>query len=298
MLLRFETTTQRPVEVKGVGLHSGVEVGLRILPAAAGTGITFVRTDLDGFAIPASWKYVARVSYATSLMRQGVLLSTTEHVLSVFHGMGIDNAVVEVDSLEAPILDGSSGPFVKLLRQAGRRQLRRERRYLRIRRTVEVRDGRKRITILPADGFRVTCATDFGHPLAGRQEVDLELTPDRYAQEIAPARTFGFERDLEQMRDMGLIRGASLSNAICFSSSGILNREGLRFPDECCRHKVLDLIGDLALIGHPLVGHVIAERAGHAMHTALVAQIMNDRSTFEIVTLDRLATEAARALVG
>ena len=298
MLLRFETTTQRPVEVKGVGLHSGVEVGLRILPAAAGTGITFVRTDLDGFAIPASWKYVARVSYATSLMRQGVLLSTTEHVLSVFHGMGIDNAVIEVDSLEAPILDGSSGPFVKLLRQAGRRQLRRERRYLRIRRTVEVRDGRKRITILPADGFRVTCATDFGHPLAGRQEVDLELTPDRYAQEIAPARTFGFERDLEQMRDMGLIRGASLSNAICFSSSGILNREGLRFPDECCRHKVLDLIGDLALIGHPLVGHVIAERAGHAMHTALVAQIMNDRSTFEIVTLDRLATEAARALVG
>ena len=296
--MRFETTTQRPVEIKGVGLHSGVEVGLRILPAAAGTGITFVRTDLDGFAIPASWKYVARVSYATSLMRQGVLLSTTEHVLSVFHGMGIDNAVIEVDSLEAPILDGSSGPFVKLLRQAGRRQLRRERRYLRIRRTVEVRDGRKRITILPADGFRVTCATDFGHPLAGRQEVDLELTPDRYAQEIAPARTFGFERDLEQMRDMGLIRGASLSNAICFSSSGILNREGLRFPDECCRHKVLDLIGDLALIGHPLVGHVIAERAGHAMHTALVAQIMNDRSTFEIVTLDRLATEAARALVG
>jgi len=296
--LRFETTTQRPVEVTGVGLHSGVNVGIRILPAAAGTGITFVRTDLDGFHIPASWKYVARVSYATSLMRQGVLLSTTEHVLSVFSGMGIDNAVIEVDSLEAPILDGSSLPFVALLEQAGRRQLRRERRYMRIRRTVEVQDGRKRITILPADTFRVTCATDFGHALAGRQEIDLELTPERYAREIAPARTFGFERDLEQMRDMGLIRGASLSNAICFSTDGIRNPEGLRFPDECCRHKVLDLIGDLALMGHPLVGHVIAERAGHAMHAALVAQIMNDRSTFEIVTLDRLATEAARALVG
>jgi len=296
--LRFETTTQRPVEVAGVGLHSGVQVNMRILPAAAGTGVVFVRTDLDGFSIPASWKYVARVSYATSLMRQGVLLSTTEHVLSVLYGMGIDNAVVEINSLEAPILDGSSRPFVELLRQAGRRRLRRERRYLRIRRAVEVRDSRRRITILPADGFRITCSTDFGHPLAGRQEIDLELTPERYEREIAGARTFGFERELDQMRDMGLIRGASLSNAVCFTSGGVLNPEGLRYPDECCRHKVLDLIGDLALIGHPLVGHVIAERAGHAMHTALVAQIMNDRSTFEIVTLDHLATEAVRTLVG
>ncbi len=296
--MRFETTTQRPVEASGIGLHSGVEVAIRILPAHAATGIVFVRTDLDRFPIPASWKYVARVSYATSLMRQGVLLSTTEHVLSVFYGMGIDNAVVEINSLEAPILDGSGAPFIELLRQAGRRQLRRERRYLRIRRPVEIREGRKRITILPGESFRITCATDYCHPLAGRQEVDLDVTPQRYASEIAAARTFGFQQDLEQMRDMGLIRGATLANAICFTAHGILNPEGLRFPDECCRHKVLDLIGDLALIGYPLVGHVIAERAGHAMHTALVAQIMNDRSTYEIVTLDHLATEAARALVG
>ncbi len=296
--MRFETTTQRPVEASGVGLHSGVQVAIRILPAGAGNGITFVRTDLDRFPIPASWKYVARVSYATSLMRQGVLLSTTEHVLSVFYSMGIDNAIIEINSLEAPILDGSGTPFVELLRQAGRRQLRRERRYLRIRRPVEVRETRRRITILPCETFRITCTTDYGHPLAGRQEVDLELTPERYAAEIAPARTFGFQDDLEQMRDMGLIRGASLASAVCFTRDGILNSEGLRFPDECCRHKVLDLIGDLALIGHPLLGHVIAERAGHAMHTALVAQIMNDRSTFEIIKFDQLATEAARALVG
>jgi len=296
--LRFETTTQRPVGTRGVGLHSGVDVEVRILPAPAGTGIVFVRTDLDRFAVPASWKYVARVSYATSLMRQGVLISTTEHLLSVFYGMGIDNAVVEINSLEAPILDGSSAPFVELLAEAGRRQLRRKRRYLRIRRTVEVRDGAKRLTILPADQFRITCATDFGHRLAGPQEIDLDVTPERYGSEIARARTFGFERDLDQMRDMGLIRGASLDNAVCFTRSGILNPEGLRFPDECCRHKVLDLIGDLALIGRPLVGHVIAERAGHAMHAALVAQIMNDRSTYEVLTLDQLATEAARALVG
>ena len=241
--MRFETTTQRPVETRGVGLHSGVDVAMRILPAPTSTGIVFVRTDLDQFPIPARWKYVARVSYATSLMRQGVLLSTTEHVLSVFYGMGIDNAIVEINSLECPILDGSGGPFVDLLAKAGRRQLRRERRYLRIRRPVEVRDGRKRITILPSDGFRITCTTDFGHPLAGPQELDLDLTPERYAREIAPARTFGFQRDLDQMRDMGLIRGAALSNAICFAPDGILNPEGLRFPDECCRHKVLDQIG-------------------------------------------------------
>ena len=296
--MRFETTTQRPVETKGVGLHSGVDVGLRILPAPTGTGVVFVRTDLDGFPIPASWKYVARVSYATSLMRQGVLISTTEHLLSVLFGMEIDNAILEINSLEAPILDGSGQPFVDLLEQAGRRQLRRKRRYLRVRRPVEVCEGGKRITILPADTFRITCATDFGHPLAGRQELDLDLTPQRYAQEIAAARTFGFERDLVQMRDMGLIRGASLANAVCFTRAGILNPDGLRFPDECCRHKVLDLIGDLALIGRPLIGHVIAERAGHAMHAALVAQIMNDRSTYEIVTLDQMATEAARVLVG
>lgn len=296
--MRFETTTQRPVEASGVGLHSGVQVRIRITPAAAGAGIVFVRTDLDRFAIPASWKYVARVSYATSLMRQGVLLSTTEHLLSVFYGMGIDNAVIEIDSLEAPILDGSGAPFVELLRRAGRKQTRRKRRYLRIKRPVEVRDSGRRITILPADAFRITCATSFGHPLAGPQEIDLEVTPERYASEIAAARTFGFERDLAQMRDMGLIRGASLENAVCFTRTGILNPEGLRFPDECCRHKVLDLIGDLALIGRPLIGHVIAERAGHAMHTALVAKIMHNRSSYEIVTLDQLATEAARALVG
>jgi UDP-3-O-[3-hydroxymyristoyl] N-acetylglucosamine deacetylase len=205
---------------------------------------------------------------------------------------------VEITSLEAPILDGSGMPFVALLEKAGRRQLRRKRRYLRVRRPVEVLDRGRRITMLPADCFRVTCATDFGHPLAGPQELDLDLTPERYAREIAPARTFGFQRDLEQMRDMGLIRGASLDNAVCFNGNGILNPEGLRFTDECCRHKVLDLIGDLALIGRPLLGHVIAERAGHAMHTALVAKIMHDRSTYEIVTLDQLATEAARALVG
>jgi len=294
--LRFETTLHRPVEVSGVGLHHGVPVHIRILPAPSTTGIVFLRTDLENFPIPASWRHVARVSYATSLMRQGVLISTTEHLLSVFYSMGIDNAYVEIDNLEVPILDGSGAPFVRLIQEAGIRQYRRKRRYLRIRRPVSVEDKGKRISIIPDESFRLTCDTDYPEPV-GRQSLELEVTPERYAAEIAFARTFGWESDLNQMRNMGLIRGASLENAVCFTASGTLNPEGLRAPDECCRHKALDLIGDLALLGRPLLGHVIAERAGHAMHAALVARIMQDPSLYEILTFDQLASRVAQALV-
>ncbi len=294
--MRFETTVQRPVEANGVGLHSGVPVAIRILPAPVSTGIVFVRTDLDNFQIPASWRHVARVSYATSLMRQGVLISTTEHLLSVLYSMGIDNAYVEIDNLEVPILDGSGLPFVRLLEQAGTRQYRRKRKYLRIRRPISVEDKGKRISILPAECFRLTCDTDYPSPV-GRQSLELEVTPERYATEIAFARTFGWETDLDQMRNMGLIRGASLENAICFTRDGLLNAGGLRAPDECCRHKALDLIGDLALLGRPLLGHVIAERAGHAMHAALVARIMSNPSLYEILTFDQLASRVTQALM-
>ena len=296
--MRFETTIQRSVEVSGVGLHSGVPVKLRMSPAPAGSGIIFRRPDLENFPIPASWKHVARVSYATSLMRQGVLIQTTEHLLSTLYSFGIDNVALEVDNLEVPILDGSGKPFVEMLRAAGLRQLRRKRRYLRIRRpvTVEDEDGGKRISIIPHDSFRLTCDIDFPRPI-GRQSIEMEVTPERYAEELSPARTFGFERELDQLREMGLIRGAALSNALCFTEAGVLNPEGLRFADECCRHKALDLIGDLALIGRPLLGHVIAERAGHAMHTALVAKIMSDSSLYEVVTFDQLALRVTEALV-
>jgi UDP-3-O-[3-hydroxymyristoyl] N-acetylglucosamine deacetylase len=295
--LRFETTVQRPVEAKGVGLHTGVSVSIRILPAPPSTGIVFLRTDLENFPVPASWRYVARVSYATSLMRQGVMISTTEHLLSVFYSMGLDNAYVEIDNLEVPILDGSGSPYVELLKAAGLKSYRRRKRFLLIRRPVTVESGSKRITILPSDRFLLTCDVFYDHPLIGKQSLDMEVTPERYAQEIAPARTFGFAHELDQMRDMGLIRGAALENAMCFDRQGVQNPGGLRFPDECCRHKALDLIGDLALIGKPLLGHVIAERAGHAMHTALVARIMSDPSLYEILTFDQLATRVAHALV-
>lgn len=294
-LPEFETTTVRPVECRGVGLHSGAPVRMRILPAPAATGIVFRRTDLNGFEVPASWRYVQRVSYATSLMRQGVLISTTEHLLSTFYSMGLDNAYVEIDNLEVPILDGSGAPFVEMLREAGMRATRRRRRYLRIVKPVSHETPGKCISIRPADEFRLSCRVFFPHPLVGQQRLDIEVTPETYASQIAPARTFGFEQELDAMRNMGLIRGASLDSAVCFGASGVLNEGGLRFADEPCRHKALDLVGDLALIGRPLLGEVVAERAGHAMHVALVARIMSDASLYEMVTAAELAERAAAA---
>ncbi len=284
----FETTIQSPVSISGVGLHHGVPVSVRILPAPAGTGIVFLRTDLKGpdqkfFEIHASFRYVARVSYATSLMRQGVLISTTEHLLSALYSLGVSNAFIEIDNLEVPILDGSSLPWVQLLTQAGIRVQKRQKKYLRIKREVSIEGNGKRISILPSDRFEFDCDVYFEHPLVGRQKFNFQLTPERYASEIAAARTFGFEHELDQLRNMGLIRGASLENAVCFTAAGVLNPEGLRFPNEPVRHKVLDLIGDLALIGRPMLGHVIAERAGHAMHVALVAKIVSDESLYEVV---------------
>jgi UDP-3-O-[3-hydroxymyristoyl] N-acetylglucosamine deacetylase len=286
----FETTIERAVSAEGVGLHHGVPVRVKILPAPSGTGIVFRRTDLNAFEIPASFRYVARVSYATSLMRQGVLISTTEHLLSALYSLGITNAIIEIDNLEVPILDGSSLPWVKLLEQAGRKDQKRQKRFVRIKREVSVEGTGKRITILPSDEFKFDCDVYFEHPMVGRQKFSFQLTPEKYAAEIAPARTFGFEHELDAMRNMGLIRGASLDNAVCFTPTGVLNAEGLRFPNEPVRHKVLDLIGDLALIGRPMLGHVIAERAGHAMHVALVSKIVSDESLFEIVAADDLVT--------
>jgi UDP-3-O-[3-hydroxymyristoyl] N-acetylglucosamine deacetylase len=294
--MQFESTIAQPVEVSGIGLHHGAPVNLRIVPAPPDTGIVFIRTDLDNTHIPASWEYVERVSYATSLMHpKGIFISTTEHLMSVLYSMQIDNAFIELDNLELPILDGSGLPFVQLLAKAGRKVSKRLRRYMRIVKEVRVAANGKSISIVPAERFQLRCHNFYDHPLVGEQSLELDVTPENYATCIAPARTFGFEDDLDQMRDMGLIRGASLENAICFSSSGVANPGGLRFTDECCRHKALDLIGDLALIGLPILGCVIAEKAGHAMHVALVNRIMSDSSLYEIATFPRQRRAGATA---
>ena len=291
----YEHTIARPVTADGVGLHSGVPVTLRMVPSPSGSGVVFARSDLDGFEIRASWRHVAKVAYATSLMRQGVLLSTTEHLLSVLRALGIDNVRVEIDSLEVPILDGSARPFAELLLRAGIRRQRRRRRYLRVRKRVAVEDSGKTVSLEPGRAFEVDCETEYPHPLVGRQRVALAVTPQAYLRQIAPARTFGFERDLDAMRDMGLIRGASLENAVCFGAGGVLNRGGLRFPDEPCRHKLLDLIGDMALLGHAVIGKVVAKQAGHAMHVALVDRIMRDPECFELLTWNQIEPPPAAA---
>jgi UDP-3-O-[3-hydroxymyristoyl] N-acetylglucosamine deacetylase len=292
--LTYEQTIRDAVHCSGIGLHSGAPVNLRIVPAPAGTGIVFHRTDLDGFAIEASGRNVARVSYATSLMKKGVLISTTEHLLSAFIGAGIDNAVVELDNLELPILDGSALPFVEMIQKAGLKRQRKARTYLRMLREIELREGDKFIAIYPADTYSVSYSINFPHPLIGRQSFCVRLTNGSYLKQIAPARTFGFLHEADAMRQQGLIRGVSTENAIVLNREEVLNPP-LRFPDEFVRHKVLDLIGDLALIGKQILGAVVADRAGHAMHTALVSRILRDRSYWEETTMDASMREPALA---
>ena len=276
----LEQTVAAPLEFEGVGLHSGAPVKMRLLPAPAGSGIVFRRTDLDNFEIPATGRNVAKVSYATSLMRQGVLISTTEHLLSSFIGMGIDNVIVELDNLELPILDGSAKPYVEAFLRVGIREQRRRRETIRVLQPVEVRDGDKFIGVYPGSGYRISYTIDFPAPIC-QQKTCVDLAAETYGSEIAAARTFGYKADERKLRDMGLIRGASPENAIILDQRGPVNGP-LRFPNEYVRHKVLDLIGDLALAGHRLEGHVIAVRAGHAMHTAFVSRLLKDRSAWEL----------------
>ncbi len=263
---------------------------MRLIPAPAGSGVVFRRSDLDNFEIPAIGRNVARVSYATSLMRQGVLIQTTEHLLSALIGLGVDNLIVEIDNLEVPILDGSALPYVTAIRAAGVKRQRRKREYLRILKPIEVREksgaSEKFIAVYPGDGYSIQYAIDFPEPI-GRDIFSGDLEAGDYANLIAPARTFGFKEDEAMLRDMGLIRGVSNDSAIIVTRTtaarpGMVLNGPLRFPDEFVRHKVLDLIGDLALAGRRIWGRVVAERAGHAMHTALVQKLLRDRSAWEL----------------
>jgi UDP-3-O-[3-hydroxymyristoyl] N-acetylglucosamine deacetylase len=292
----LEHTISEAITFSGIGLHSGAPVRMRLLPAPGGAGIIFRRSDLDNFEIPATGRNVAKVSYATSLMRQGVLISTTEHLLSALIGMEIDNVIVELDNLELPILDGSALPYIDAFRSVGLKTQRRRREYLRILKNVEVREGDKFIGVYPGDGYSISYKIDFPVPI-GRQEMVVDLASGSYGTEIAPARTFGFKEDEQMLRNMGLIRGVSDSSAIILTRDGVQNGP-LRFKNEFVRHKVLDLIGDLALAGHHILGHVIAERAGHAMHTALVTRLLKDRSAWELTTLgqEKQRTKAVRTV--
>jgi UDP-3-O-[3-hydroxymyristoyl] N-acetylglucosamine deacetylase len=287
---QYEQTISAPIEFSGIGLHSGAPVTMRLLPAPAGSGIVFRRTDLDNFEIPATGRNVAKVSYATSLMRQGVLISTTEHLLSALIGMGVDNVIVELDNLELPILDGSALPYVEAFEASGIHTQRRRREAIRVLRPIEVLEGNKFIGLYPGTGYNICYTIDFPSPI-GQQSACVDLAAETYGTMIAPARTFGYKADERRLRDMGLIRGASPENAIILGARGPMNGP-LRFVDEFVRHKVLDLIGDLALAGRRIEGRVVAERAGHAMHTALVSRLLKDRAAWELTHVTAGAADA------
>ncbi len=291
-----QITLAESVEARGIGLHTAVPVQVRLMPAPPDTGYVFRRTDLGGFEIPATVESVAHCSYATTLMRTGVMLSTVEHLLSALRGCGVDNAYIEVDNLEVPIMDGSAEAFAEMIEGAGLVDQPTARRALLVRERVSAVAGNRSITIEPADAYEIDCLIDFQHPLIGVQHRSVTLDNGSFAREIASARTFGFIEEVEALRRANLIRGGSLDNAIVLTRDGMLNETGLRWKDEFVRHKILDIIGDLALLGMPLLGRVTAERSGHLLHAALMASLLRNRAAWEIVDLPASVEANAPAL--
>lgn len=282
-MLKYQRTVRDTIQFKGIGLHTGYPVQMTLVPAPPESGIRFRRTDLKNFEIEALRSHVAKVSYATTLMKKGVMISTVEHILSTLYGLSIDNAYVDINSMEVPIMDGSCGTFVEEIRKTGIVEQDALRKYMVIEKPIEVRQDNKVAGVYPDPVPRVTYIIDFEHRAIGSQKILMELTPEAYCMEIALARTFGFVSDIEYLKSLGLIRGGSLENAVVLDPSGIVNNH-LRFPNEFVRHKLLDLLGDISLTGYPIIGHLYAERAGHAIHTALVAQIARLGSHYRICT--------------
>ncbi len=278
-----QTTIAKSKSVKGVGLHTGVEVNLRLKPAPENTGYIFVRTDLDNFEIPASVEYVSHCSYATTLMRRGVVLSTCEHLLSALRGSGIDNCFIELDNIEIPILDGSSENWIDLLAEARVQELDAPRRTLKVLERVDYEDNGRKMSVEPSDKFEIECVIDFPHPFIERQAFHFVMENGSFGKKIASARTFGFEHEIEMLRKTNLALGGSLDNAIVLTKDGMLNETPLRFDDEFVRHKILDIIGDVALLGMPLQGKITAEKSGHAVHAALMSKLLKTESAWKII---------------
>lgn len=280
--MQLQRTLRRPTPCAGIGLHSGNKVTLSLKPAPANFGIRFRRTDLGGLEIPATVDHLAGIQYATGLCCEQASVETVEHLLAALVSLGIDNVIIELNHPEVPIMDGSAAPFVYLISEAGVRTLPVARRYLKVLRPVSLARGDKRVAIYPSDHFKLTYSISFDHPLLRHQARTLRVTEEAFAEQIAPARTFGFLKEVEMLRQHGLALGGSLENAVVLGETGVLNPT-LRFDDEFVRHKMLDAIGDLALIGYPVIGHVVAHRAGHALHTAFAAKLLQERDAWRIV---------------
>jgi len=282
----YQHTIKKPVTCRGIGLHSGRPVRLTVHPARADHGIRFTHCG-SGDSIPARMDRVVDTGLATTIADKDMVFSTTEHLLAALAGLGIDNALVELDAPELPIMDGSAGPFVQMLRnKTSRKRQKRRRRLLKITKKIVCRDGDKEVRIEPYDGLRLTCEIEFNHRLIRNQQYSIELSPERFAEEIAGARTFGFLEQVEQLRRNGYALGGSLENAVVIDDNGVVNKDGLRFSDEFVRHKVLDLIGDLALLGCPVQGHVTAIKSGHEQHLKLLRKIAASPECWRIIELE------------
>ena len=291
--MNLQRTLRRSISCAGIGLHSGNKVTLSLKPASADSGIRFRRSDLGGLEVPATVEHVGGIKLATGLTRDAVNVDTVEHLLAAFISVGIDNVVVELNSPEVPIMDGSAAPFLYLIHEAGVKRLQAPRKYLKIHRPISLSHGDKRIAVYPSDHFKVTYSIAFDHPLLRHQSRTIRITEESFVEEIAPARTFGFLKEVEMMRQQGLALGGSLENAIVISDTGVLN--ALRFEDEFVRHKILDVIGDLALIGRPILGHVVAHRAGHSLHTQLAAAVLADAEAWTLVEAPSAAPDLVAA---
>jgi len=286
-----QRTLRRSVSCSGIGLHSGNKVTLSLKPAPADYGIRFQRADLGGLEIPATVTHLGAIQLATGLTREAVSVETVEHLLAALTALGIDNVIVELNTPEVPIMDGSAAPFVYLvLNEAGVKTLSAPKRFLKVLRPISLSQGDKRIALYPSDHFKVTYSISFDHPLIRHQARTMKITDETFVEEIAPARTFGFLKEVEMLRQRGLALGGSLDNAIVLGETGVLNN-ALRFEDEFVRHKILDVIGDLSLVGYAVLGHLVAHRGGHALHTAFAARILEEMDAWKIVEGDQPAAQ-------
>ncbi len=292
-----QRTLKSTIKTTGVGLHTGARVDLVLRPAAPDTGVVFHRSDLErSAAIPADALHVGDTRLSSTLKREGASVSTVEHIMSALAGLGIDNLHVDVAGPEIPIMDGSAGPFVFLLQSAGIVEQEAPKRYLKIVETVEVKDGDKWARFDPFNGFKLDFTIDFPHPVFGSENrhVAIDFAEHSYVKEVARARTFGFMQDVEAMRAAGLGLGGSLQNAIVLDEYRVLNAEGLRYDNEFVRHKVLDAIGDLYLLGHPLIGQYTAYKSGHTLNNVLARALLARRDAYVLVTFAE-PTEVPRA---
>jgi UDP-3-O-[3-hydroxymyristoyl] N-acetylglucosamine deacetylase len=266
-------TINTHVSITGIGLHSGIYTTVELLPAPAGQGITFVRSDLQGLRIPALQASTTALDHATTVGKDDVQVGTVEHLLSAIMACGITDVDIHIDGPEVPIIDGSAVPFMHLIDAAGVRELGSEIAILRLREPIEIVEGDKSIRMVPANRLIIKYKIDFDHPVIGRESFHFDFGHDNFLKKIAPARTFGFMRDVEKLRAAGLARGGSVENAVVLDDRGVVNGP-LRFKDEFVRHKILDLVGDLALIGRPIAGEITAYRGGHALHSRFVGRIL------------------------